>query len=121
MSEKNLEYYLNLPWSYRFEWSNEDNCYVASIAELKGCMSEGETILQATEMIQDALKSYITCALQYGDNIPEPLKPIDFKGKIPYRTTPDRHYQLAKRAKSMGISINTLIDEAVEQKLKESA
>jgi len=119
--EKNLEYYLNLPWSYRFEWSDEDNCYVVSIAELKGCMSEGGTNPEATEMIQDALKSYITNSLQYGDEIPEPLKPLDFKGKIPYRTTPDKHYRIAKRAKVLGISINALIDDAVDDKLKETA
>lgn len=121
MTEKNLQYYLSLPWTYRFEWSDEDECYVASIAELKGCMSHGSTISEATSMIQDALKSYITCSLQYEETIPEPLKPIDFKGKIPYRTTPDKHYRIAKRAKAMGISINTLIDEAVEEKLKETA
>lgn len=121
MSEKTLEYYLSLPWSYRFEWSDEDNCYVASIAELKGCMSDGATIEEAAEMIKDALKSYITASLHFNDNIPEPLKPVDYKGKIPYRTTPDKHYQLAKRAKSLGISINSLIDEAVTEKLKESA
>lgn len=121
MAEKSLKYYLNLPWSYRFEWSDEDECYVASIGELKGCMSHGDTILEATEMIQDALKSYISNSLQYGDEIPEPLKPVDFKGKIPYRTTPDKHYRIAKRAKSLGMSINALIDEAVEEKLQETA
>jgi len=119
--EKNLEYYLNLPWSYRFEWSDEDKCYVASISELKGCMSEGSTILEATEMIQDALKSYITNSLQYKDEIPEPLKPLNYKGKIPYRTTPDKHYKIAKRAKVLGISINALIDDAVDDILKETA
>ena len=121
MSEKNLEYYLQLPWSYRFEWSDEDECYIASIAELKGCMSHGANLQEAALMIQDALKSYITCSLQYNDEIQEPLKPVDYKGKIPYRTTPDKHYKIAKRAKSLGISINALIDEAVEEKLKETA
>ena len=121
MTKKNLEYYLNLPWSYRFEWSDEDKCYIASIGELKGCMSNGNDITEATAMIKDALKSYIICSLQYNDEIPEPLKPSDYKGKIPYRTTSDKHYRLAKRAKSMGVSINSLIDEAVEAKLKESA
>ena len=118
---KDLNYYLNLPWSYRFEWSDEDNSYIASIAELKGCVSDGETIEKATEMIKDALISYIECSLEYGDEIPEPLKAIDYKGKIPYRTTPEKHYKIAKRAKSLGVSINSFIDEAVEQKLKEIA
>ena len=121
MPEKNLEYYLQLPWSYRFEWSADDNCYVVSIAELKGCITHGGTIEEAVEMIQDALKSYIACSLQYKDEIPEPLKPVDYKGKIPYRTTPDKHYRLAKRAKALGVSINALIDEAVDMQLKETA
>ena len=118
---KDLNYYLNLPWSYRFEWSNDDNCYVASIAELKGCMSEGATIEEAVKMIEDALKSHLSACIEAGIEIPEPLKPIDYKGKIPYRTTPEKHYKIAKRAKSLGISINALIDEAVEEKLRQSA
>lgn len=118
---KDLNYYLNLPWSYRFEWSNDDNCYVATIAELKGCMSEGATIEEAVKMIEDALKSHLNACIEAGIEIPEPLKPIDYKGKIPYRTTPEKHYKIAKRAKSLGISINALIDEAVEEKLRQSA
>ena len=120
--KKDLEYYLGLNWTYRFEWSDEDKGYVASVAELNGCMSFGETIEEATAMIKDALVSYISACLEAEfDTIPEPIKPVDFKGKIQYRTTSDRHYRLAKRAKSLGISINTLIDNAVEEKLKESA
>ena len=120
--KKNLEYYLGLNWTYRFEWSDEDCGYIASIAELKGCKSFGETIEEATYMIKDALKSYLSAFIEAGfDEIPEPLKPIDYKGKIPYRTTPDKHYRIAKRAKTLGISINTLIDEAVDEKLKDIA
>lgn len=119
--KKDLDYYLGLNWTYRFEWSDEDNGYVASIAELNGCMSFGETLEEAASMIKDALVSYISCSLEYNDDIPEPIKPVDFKGKIQYRTTSDRHYRIAKRAKSLGISINALIDNAVEEKLKESA
>jgi len=118
---KNLEYYLKLPWTFRFEWSDEDACYIASVAELKGCMSEGETITEATKMINDALESYISACLEANYEIPEPLKQIDCKGKIHYRTTPERHYKLALKAKSLGVSINALIDEAVSEKLKKFA
>jgi len=120
-SKKNLEYYLNLPWTYKFEWSDVDNCYVASIAELKGCMSDGNTLEEAQMMIRDALKSYITSCLQYNDKIPEPLKHGDFKGNITYRTTPERHYQIAKRAKNSNKTINRLIDEAIESYLDKEA
>ena len=118
---KDLNYYLSLPWTYRFEWSNEDKCYVASIAELKGCVSEGDTIENAVKMIEDALYSYIDGCLAANITIPEPLKPMDFKGKILYRITPEKHYKIAKRAKALGISINTLIDEAVTKKIEETA
>ena len=121
MTKKNLKYYLSLPWTYTIEWSDEDECYIVSIKELKGCITHGDTLIEATEMIQDALKSYIINSLQYGDEIPEPLKPTDYKGKIPYRTTPNKHYRLAKRASALGISINALIDSAVDEKLKETA
>lgn len=121
MIRKDLNYYMGLNWTYRFEWSDEDNGYVASVAELKGCMSFGETIEEATAMIKDALASHLSACLEADFNIPEPVKPIDCKGKIPYRTTPEKHYRIAKRAKAKGISINAFIDEAVEAKLKEIA
>lgn len=115
--EKDLIYYLNLPWSYRFEWSNDDNCYVASISELQGCKSDGKTIEEATTMIKDALKSYISSLLEDNEAIPEPPKPADFKGSIPYRTTKEKHYKLSVRSNATGKSINKLIDEAVDNLL----
>ena len=45
----------------------------------------------------------------------------DFKGKIPYRTTSDRHYRLAKKAREKGKSINKIVDEAVEYYLNNEA
>lgn len=114
---RTLEYYLALPWSYRFEWSNEDQCYIASIAELKGCITDGATIEEATIMIRDALQSYISSLLEDNEYIPEPPKPNDFKGNIPYRTTPAKHLKLYIKANATGKSINKLIDEAVDNLL----
>ncbi|MCD7740190.1 MAG: type II toxin-antitoxin system HicB family antitoxin [Candidatus Gastranaerophilales bacterium] len=115
---KDLNYYLNLPWTYHIEWSNEDSCYVISIAELKGCKTEGGTLEEAVQMIADALHSHLSGCIEAGIEIPEPLKPVDYKGKIPYRTTSENHYKIAKRAKSLGISINAFIDGAVKEKLE---
>lgn len=114
----NIDYYMNLNWTYRFEWSIEDQCYIATIAELNGCVADGETIEEATKEIKDALYSYIFACLDSGYKIPEPLKPSDYKGQIPYRTTSEKHYKLAQRAKSTGKSINSIIDEATDLFLK---
>ncbi|MEI8128611.1 MAG: toxin-antitoxin system HicB family antitoxin [bacterium] len=119
--KKDLNYYLNLNWTYRFEWSNIDNCYVASIAELKGCMSEGKTIEEATMMIKDALLSYIDCKLSFNDEIPEPIKPVDYTGKFVVRTDPENHYKLVQKAKVQGKSLNKIVNEAIEDKLKEAS
>ncbi len=114
MKNKDLNYYLNLPWSYKFEWSDIDNCYIASVAELKGCMSDGETMDEAVNMIKDALESYLTACIENGFEIPEPVHLSDFKGNITYRTTPEKHYKIAKKAKSSNKTINRVIDEAIE-------
>jgi antitoxin HicB len=114
---KDLNYYLKLPWTYRFEWSNEDNCYIASIAELPGCSSDGETIEEAALMVKDALKCYISSMLNHSDSIPEPPKPEVFKGRITMRTTPEKHYKLARKASVMGKSINKLLDETLDNLL----
>lgn len=111
---KDLNYYLSLPWSYKFEWSDVDNCYVASVDELKGCMSDGDTLEEAQKMIKDALISHLNACLEDGFEIPEPLRQKDFKGNITYRTSPEKHYKIAKKAKASNKTINRVIDEAIE-------
>lgn len=115
--KKDLSYYLNLNWSYRFEWSDEDKCYIVSVAELPGCMSDGETIEEAAGMIKDALESHISALLNHGDKVPEPPKPEEYKGKILLRTTPQRHYKLVKKASSQGKSLNKFLDEIIDKEI----
>lgn len=117
---KDFNYYMSLNWTYLLEWDDVDNCYIATVAELKGCMADGETCEEALKNIKDALASYIDASFEYNDSIPEPLKPVDFKGKIPYRTTPEKHYKIAKKAKQKGTSINKLLDEAVSNYLEKN-
>jgi len=112
---KDLTYYLSLNWTYRFEWSDEDKTYIATVAELNGCMTDGQTIETAAAMIKDALKSYIETFLGLDKEIPEPAKSSDFKGNIPFRTTSEQHYKLHKKAAIEGISINKVIQRAVEK------
>jgi predicted HicB family RNase H-like nuclease len=72
-------------------------------------------------MIKEALHSYIYSCIKHNDEIPEPIKPSEFKGNIAYRTTPEKHYKLAKRAGVTGKSVNKLVDEAVEYYLENKA
>jgi len=118
---KDLEYYLNLPWSYSIEYSDVDKCFLGSIKELEKNMTNGETQEECFFMLKDALKAYILTSLAQNLPINEPIRQNDFKGKIPYRTTSNRHYRLAKKAGETGKSINKLVDEAVEYYLNNQA
>lgn len=119
--KKNLEYYMNLPYSYIVEWSDADGCYLGSIVELEKNMTAGDTPEEVLANLKQALEAYVNTSLANGMDIPEPVKMADYKGNITYRTTSSKHYRLAKTAKIKGISINALIDEAVEEKLRQSA
>jgi len=121
MIKKNLDYYLNLPYTYIIEWSDIDDCFLGSIVELERNMTCGQTREEVLSNLKEALISYVTTSFDNNMEIPEPLKIDDFKGNITYRTSKERHYKLAKQAKLYGISINAFIDEAIGEKLKEAA
>jgi len=115
--KKDLNYYLNLPWTYLFQWSDNDSCYIASVAELEGLKTDGKTIDEAAFMIRDALIEYIETMLELDKEIPEPPKPEEYKGKIAYRTSPKMHYKIAKRAAIEKKSISKIIDELIDKGL----
>ena len=117
MTKKNLDYYVNFPYTYIIEWSDVDKCFLGSIVELERNMTNGQTHEEVLANLKEALVSYITTSLENNMEIPEPLNIKDFKGNITYRTSKERHYQLAKQAKLYGKSINTFIDDAIGEKL----
>ena len=121
MIKKTLKHYINLPYTYIIEWSYVDKCFLGSIVELERNMTCGETREEVLTNLKEALVSYVKTSLDNNMEIPEPLKIEDFKGSITYRTSKERHYQLAKQAKIYGKSINAFIDEAIGEKLKEAA
>jgi len=121
MTRKNLNYYLKLPYTFIIEWSDVDDCFLGSIAELERNMTCGQTRDEVFINLNEALISYVKTSLDNNLEIPEPIKVGDFKGSITYRTSKERHYKLAKQAKLTGKSINAFIDEAIGEKLKEAA
>ena len=118
MTKKNLDYYLNLPYSFIIDWSDADGCFLGSIVELEHNMTCGQTREEVLANLKEALISYVATSLENNMDIPEPLKIKDFKGSITYRTSKERHYRLAKQAKLYGKSINSFIDEAIADKLE---
>lgn len=115
-TKKDLEYYLNLKWSYTVE--KEDDFYIVRVNELAGVCTDAKTIEQAMENIQDAMTAAIELYLEHGEEVPEPINKEDFKGNIAYRTTKLRHYKLAKIAQQKHISMNKALDLLFDEGVK---
>ena len=49
----------------------EDGGWVAEVPSLPGCVSQGETQLEALSNIRDAMEGWLATAREFGDPIPE--------------------------------------------------
>jgi len=63
----------NLPkYEVIIYWSKPDDCYLAVVPELPGCMADGKTIKEVASNIEIIISEWIECAQQDGEEIPEP-------------------------------------------------
>lgn len=46
--------------------------FLATVPELPGCMSDGETRAEALANVEDAIATWLYCAEKMGDAVPEP-------------------------------------------------
>ena len=53
-------------------WSKTDDCYVAEVPELGGCLAHGYTENEALENIKSAIDLWLETAKEFGDEIPQP-------------------------------------------------
>lgn len=115
-NKKPLKYYLSLPWSFTIEQEGEktNRYYIIRVNELPGICTDAETVEEGMELIKEAIEAAIKLYLKNGEVIPEPVKKSEFKGNIAYRTTSERHYNVAKLAKNLHKSISKTIDDLID-------
>ena len=72
--KKDLEYYLNLHWTYTVERTrdNGDTSYIVCVQELPGVCSEASTVEEGMELLRDELEVALIESLEAGEEIPEP-------------------------------------------------
>jgi antitoxin HicB len=109
MIKKDLEYYLGLPYKVVL-YPAEEGGYATEIPELPGCVSQGQTLEEAYEMIQDAKKGWLDIALQDGEAIPEPAVAEEYSGKFNIRMPKSLHRTLVVKAKEENVSLNQYIN-----------
>lgn len=53
-------------------WSNEDDCWIADVPDLRTCSAYGDTPTEAIEELQVAMELWLEGARENGFSIPEP-------------------------------------------------
>jgi predicted RNase H-like HicB family nuclease len=53
-------------------WSDEDQAFLAEVPELPGCISDGQTYLEALHNVEVVICEWIETAKELGRSIPEP-------------------------------------------------
>lgn len=71
---------------------------------------KGETVSEAKQAFQDSVDDYLEFCQEIGQEADKP-----FSGKLPFRTTPERHRKLFIAATKAGKSINAWMDEVLSQ------
>ena len=111
---KKISDYLSLP--YEVVLVPEGDRYFVRIKELDGCMSYGDTVSEAYQMIEEAKVSWIEAALEDGVEIPLPEamkeKP---SGKFVVRIPSSLHAKLINRAKHESVSLNSLVTSLLSE------
>jgi predicted RNase H-like HicB family nuclease len=59
-------------------WSDEDDCFIAEVPELSGCMADGATYQEAVTNAESAIRSWVETANQLGRAVPK------HKGRLLY-------------------------------------
>jgi antitoxin HicB len=105
---KPLGYYLNLKYPATIEEAPEGG-YFVQIEDLPGCYSQGETVEEAMEMIEEARQLWLESAYEDGLDIPLPRGEREYSGKFNVRFPKSLHRKLDQMADREGVSLNQFL------------
>lgn len=117
MSKKDINYYLNLPYTIILK-KYPDGGYFAEVKELPGCMTEADSKNETLEMVEDAMRGWLELALEDHTPIPEPVLEDGFSGRILVRAPKSLHKELMEKAKNEGVSLNQYIVYQLSKSIK---
>jgi antitoxin HicB len=105
---KEIEHYMSLPYAIEVR-RYEDGTWFARMPELRGCMTEADSLEEAMEMIRDAQRAWIEACFEDGTPIPEPQHSQPYSGQFRVRLPRSLHRELAERAQHEGTSLNQIV------------
>jgi antitoxin HicB len=107
-AKKSLKYYLGLKYPVTLYPAPEGG-YAVKIEDLPGCISQGETVEEAMEMIEEARQLWLESAYEDGLEIALPSDTTKFSGKFNVRVPATLHRKLHRLAKKEGVSLNQYV------------
>ena len=116
---KDLAYYLGL--NYPMELVEDDGRLVASIPDLPGCVSFGDTPEQALANLRATKRLWLEGALASGETVVEPSTIEDFSGKFVLRIPRALHQSLDREARAQGVSLNAYVGHLLSERHKLTA
>ena len=105
------------PFEIRPLTSDEGGGFLISYPDFSDCISDGETVEEVLRNGQDALKETIAALRAKTLAVPAPNSGGIASGKFVARVPKSIHAQLTTRAKTEGVSLNTLVLSFIAQGL----
>lgn len=96
---------------------NGKTYWTALFPRINGCVGGGDTPEEAIKAAEENLEIYIEFLQETGAELPEEYEETHYSGKIALRTTKRNHQRLAEISSKEGMSINFVLNMAVEQYL----
>jgi antitoxin HicB len=111
----NVDEYLGLPYTISLtpEQSAEAPAWVARVDDLPGCVAQAESRDGALDRVQDAMRVWISTALEEGVEVPKPRADSDYSGRFLVRVPRGLHGRLAREAQRQGTSLNQFVSSAL--------
>lgn len=110
-----VDRYIGLPYhlSVARDGEKQGGSWIATVEELPGCTSRGQTPEEAVSGIEDAIGSWISSALEEGREVPEPKSSASHSGRLLLRMPRTLHGELTRVAEREGVSLNQFITDVL--------
>lgn len=109
--------YLRAPYSRVVIPDEETGSYTARMLEFPGCVTQGDSVQDAYELLDDAAEAWIEAALELNQEIPPPAEERSYSGRVLVRLPKSVHRRAAEFAEQEGTSLNQFIVAAVAERI----
>ena len=109
-----LQYYMSLNYPSQITKIDEADGggFLIEVPMLKGCMSDGDTVEEAYNNLEEAKKEWFTYMLENNLAIPEPAD-ASYSGRFMVRIPKTLHKIITEQSKREGLSLNQYVSNVL--------